>query len=340
MVEYTKEWLSIEEQVNKLRSRGVEVTDSAACKRLLLATGYYRLTGYLYPFRKSMVWTDGNGKEVRTILSDYQPGTSVTQVQKLIDFDRKLRLLILDGIERVEVSLRMQIGYILGQRSPYAHLAESTFIAGFTEQILIEDESEEEGSGHTTSKFDQWKAHLRHSQDSSKEEFVKHFTNKYDGNLPIWVLTEIMELGQLGKLYRALQNDLATAIAEAFEVPRKQWMSSWVASLNYVRNVAAHHARLFNRKLVYPPSRPPNNQIPLLAHLRSGEMPKEFGVYSAFAVIAYLLRTIEPGSAWPKRVATLVADFPESAQLSKRSMGFPDNWLQEQLWTVSDDSSV
>ena len=78
-----------------------------------------------------------------------------------------------------------------------------------------------------------------------------HFREKYDDQMPIWALTEIMELGHLSRLYVGLTNSIATEIATAYAVPSKRVMSSWIASLNYVRNVAAHHARISNRKVLW-----------------------------------------------------------------------------------------
>lgn len=80
-------------------------------------------------------------------------------------------------------------------------------------------------------------------------------------------------------------------------------MASWLASLNYVRNVTAHHARLFNRKLQNAPARPKVGQVPALDHLRDERTPKDdFGTYNALAVIAQTLPSIDADWAgnWPR----------------------------------------
>lgn len=150
--------------------------------------------------------------------------------------------------------------------------------------------------------------------------------------MPIWALTEVLELGHLSRLYAGLRNDLATEIATAFDVPTKRLMESWIATINYVRNIAAHHARLFNRKLVTAPKRPKPTQAPLLGHLSQSDAPKEFGSYSAFAVMAYLLRTINPGDNWAVSVADHLRRFPKNAVLDLGSMGVAPGWLDEELW--------
>lgn len=111
---------------------------------------------------------------------------------------------------------------------------------------------------------------------------LHHFRDKYDDRMPVWALTEILELGHLSALYRGLNQTDAEEIALAFGVPTKKVMASWLAALNYVRNVAAHHSRLFNRKLQNAPSRPKAGQVPLFDHLRASEDPKRVhGTYSA-----------------------------------------------------------
>ncbi|WP_402464490.1 Abi family protein [Isoptericola aurantiacus] len=85
MVAYTKPWLSVDEQVARLASRGVDVHPEARTAALLRSVGYYRLTGYLYPFRRSE-WRsteDGSGLQV---LSDDKPGTRIDHAAELIDF--------------------------------------------------------------------------------------------------------------------------------------------------------------------------------------------------------------------------------------------------------------
>lgn len=329
MVEYSKPWLPVEAQIEKLAARGVDIGDSAAAADLLRAIGYYRLTGYLYPFRRSEHYEDDTGRTRIRVLSEYLPGTSLHHAAQIIDFDRALRMLVLDGIERVEVSLRMQLGYVLGEVSAFAHLAPSTFVSSFT------DPYEDPNTGAQTSKHVEWVRRVNARSQASDEAFVGHFRDKYDGQMPIWALTEVLELGHLGRLYGGLNNSLATKIAHAYGAPSKKVMASWIASLNYVRNVAAHHARLFNRKLVAAPSRPPVGAVPLLDHLRDESTAKAiYGLYNALAVTAYLLRSIDAQSGWPERLTQLAATFPTTPTFSIETMGMDARWAARDLWST------
>lgn len=179
----------------------------------------------------------------------------------------------------------------------------------------------------------QWLQRVNTRKISSDEQFVDHFRQKYDDRMPVWALTEILELGHLSVLYRGMQQQDAEEIALAFGVPTKKLMASWLASLNYVRNVAAHHSRLFNRKLQNAPSRPKVGQVPVLDHLRDEETAKGvFGIYNALAVVAYLLPAIDAGSDWAKQMAALLRGFPASRALTIASMGAPKDWESLDLW--------
>lgn len=328
MAEYTKKWLSVEEQLQKLESSGVSIPNRDTGIQLLRAVGYYRLTGYLYPFRKSETYIDDSGRMRVNILGTYRAGTSIDDAVALIDFDRSLRMLVLEGIERIEISLRMQIGYTLGRESPFAHLDPCQFVSSFTDPRTDPDTGAPEPSRHEALIIRTYDR-----QSGSDESFVAHFRRKYDGQMPIWALTEIMELGHLSRMYAGLKNSLATEIAATYGAPSKRIMSSWIASLNYVRNVSAHHARLFNRKLVSAPKRPGKGHAPLLDHLKDEESSKQvFGLYNVLAVMAYLLHSIDPECGWVGRVVSLLETFPESDVLTSACLGVPTEWSTLELW--------
>ena len=326
MVEYTKPWLSLDKQIERLVEHGLVVVDANHAEAVLSAIGYYRLAGYLYPFRESEPYVDEEGRTRIRVLSDYRPGTTLGHAEATIDFDRRLRLLAMEAIERIEIAVRMRIGYVLGRRAAFAHEEPSCFVESFATGIT--DTRAPRPSRHV-----EWLQRVNARRASSDELFVEHFRDRYDDRMPVWALTEILELGHLSVLYRGMNQSDAEEIAAAFGVPTKTLMSSWLASLNYVRNVAAHHARLFNRNLQNAPSRPKRGQVPVLDHLRDNENPKRvFGVYNALAVIAYLLPSIDSESDWSARLVSLLNEFPTSDRLTVASLGVPPEWSLLELW--------
>lgn len=82
MVAYDKPWLSVEDQISRLRSHGLVIDDDARAAQVLSSIGYYRLTGYLYPFRVSEPFDDETGRRRIRVLSDYRPGTHLTHAEE------------------------------------------------------------------------------------------------------------------------------------------------------------------------------------------------------------------------------------------------------------------
>ncbi|MGG5172428.1 Abi family protein [Pseudarthrobacter sp. J1738] len=327
-VEYTKKWLPLEEQVERLAQRGLEVDDPARAVGLLQSIGYYRVTGYLYSFLESEEYVDDEDNTKIRVLNKYRPGTAVHHAESIIEFDRRLRLLVMEGVERIEVAVRMRTGYVLGRASAFAHEDPDCFDDSFTR-------GNTDSRDPRASKQVEWLERVRQRRDSSDEQFVVHFREKYDDHMPVWALTELLELGHLSNLYRGMLQKDAEEVALAFGVPKKKMMISWLASLNYVRNAAAHHARLFNRKLQNAPSRPPIGSVPLLDHLRAPDAPKkDLGTYNALAIIAYMLRSVEAERSWALRLAELFRAFPASHALTIQSIGVPDDWESLDLWRV------
>jgi len=218
---YDKPFLTPERQIEILISRGLTVTDKEKAIRWLRRIGYYRLTGYLYPFRES----DGAFLE----------GTSIEHALSLYVFDKKLRLLVLDAIERIEVAVRVEIALLLGARDPLAHLNPQLLHDNFSKKLSL-------GSGKTRhqtwmEKFDRFVAVRR-------EDFIPHFLEQYESHMPIWVAIEVWDFGMLSRFFSGMQKADQKHIAQLFGVSNEKTMANWLAHINLLRNIAAHHGRL------------------------------------------------------------------------------------------------
>jgi abortive infection bacteriophage resistance protein len=190
---YIKPYLTVADQIALLRSRGMEITDTAAAAACLGRIGYYRLSGYWYSSRKShwatnpstgVVLIDPRTKKPQVVVEDdFRPGTTFQQIMDLYVFDKRLRLLFLDAIERVEVALRVDIALLIGERNPWAHRDPSQLHGNFTKKI---------NPLHGQTDYAKWLERLDELFDRSKDEFVKHFKKKYVGEYPpIWIAIEL-----------------------------------------------------------------------------------------------------------------------------------------------------
>lgn len=314
MARPVKPWLSIAEQIALLRRRGMEIPDDDLAKQWLSAVGYYRLSGYWYPFRGF----DHTGAQRRT--STFLPGTTFDEVAGLYEFDRRLKALTNDALGKVEVAFRSQIGHRLGEISPLAHTNPRHFRPTFPHQ--------------------QWwnTAQRRIDRARGRDEFVDHHDIVYGGNLPIWVLTDVLDFADLSKLYAGLTAHDQGAIAEQFAVTmppdasksqRQRWarkppLANWLEHLSVVRNICAHHGRLWNRQLTPIGTSTRIRHLPVFTSLPADQTQIE-RVYGTICVLSYLLDAVTPGHSWRSEVDELVTEsFTHFTHHTPVEMGFPE----------------
>ncbi|MDB5364374.1 MAG: Abortive infection bacteriophage resistance protein Abi [Rhodospirillales bacterium] len=317
-VPYTKPFVSIPAQIQLLRQRGMVVDDEARAAAHLAKIGYYRLSGYWHVFRQRRETFDANGTRTVAILDRFKPGTAFAQAVQLYVFDKRLRLLFLDAIERIEVALRVAMAIQLGPRNPTAHLDPAELDPRF---------SRPDAAGRNNHAI--FIARQRDLVRRSSEAFVDNWSSKYVGDLPIWMAIEVWDFGMAATLLENLKAADLRAISHQYGVPDLRDLKSWVRSINYVRNICSHHGRLWNRPLVINPSYPRLGGIPMLDHLRA---ESSYRAYEIAAVMQFLLRTMSPNSTWAPRLAQLAAEFPPGLPVSLTNAGFPAAWAQLPLW--------
>jgi abortive infection bacteriophage resistance protein len=287
--------LTLDEQVALLRRRGMHIGDEERARHYLGHLNYYRLRGYWMGFELPLA----NGEQ------PFREGADFDAILALYDFDRRLRLEINDAIERVEVSLRTRWAHVLGLKAgPTAHRDAALFDAHHS-ALLRKVE---------TLYADRNEVFLRRYLDRGEEP-------------PIWALCEVLSLGDLSKWLRSLKHHAdRQAIADAYGLHETPF-GSFVEHLAYVRNVCAHHARLWNRHLVVATLRLPKKPAELVAQLQRA--PDRFQrLYNTLTVLAFLLRTISPDSTWRQRLRTLVEERPDLWN----AMGMPEGWQDFALW--------
>lgn len=321
---YGRPWKAFEEQLELLKARGMSVPDEVWAAAWLQRVGYYRLSAYWYPFRVFRLEQDaatGALHSVRT--DDFVAGTTFTDAVELYLFDRKLRVLLADALERIEVSLRVEVAYRLGKIDTFAHLHEDSFHPTFRER-------RDARSG--TSVFAAWQQKHQGLVQRSKEDFVKHYREKHGPDMPIWVAIEVWDFGAVSQLLSMMKVPDQQAIAARYGVADWKAFTSWVRALSYLRNLVAHHSRVWNRNMVSYPM-PPSTAWPAWGKAFEGERSLLTKPFIQLAMVRHLVNVICPGSQWPERMAAHLAQFPRQAskrQLSVSDMGAPDGW--EQWW--------
>lgn len=321
-VPYLKPHLTIGEQVALLKERGMSISDESKAKEFLQKIGYYRLSGYWYPFRESKLSAGTDSKPVVTVLDTFRHGAEFHQAVDLYVFDKKLRILLLDALERIEIALRVDVAYNLGKLHPLAHRKEEYLHGNFTKKINVSTQKSE---------HEEWLKRFDQLASRSQEDFVKHYNKTYQPPLPIWMAVELWDFGLLSKFISGMRHVDLSQIASRYGVPRPELFASWLRNMNLVRNICAHHGRVWNRSLADSAKMPKSGEMPLLDHL-SGDSYARYRLYGSAAIMKFLLRTINPTTTWGERLKNLFTTFPNAPGINLGQTGFPEKWDQLNLW--------
>lgn len=320
---YAKPFLTIQQQLALLQRRGLQITDVSKANACLGRIGYYRLSGYLHSFRESQVVKGPNGAVTTQILDNYRAGTDLQTIVDLYIFDKKLRLLMLDAMERIEVALRVEVATLLGARSGWAHRDPAQLNQKFVQTVK---------PGSQLPQHKEWVRRIDDTFARSKEDFVKHFKSKYAGaHLPIWMSIELWEFGTLSVFFGGMLGKDKNTIAQKYGVPLGLELETWLRNLNVCRNICAHHSRLWNKPSVIQMRLPAAKAAPELAHI-IGNTHAQTRVYGSALIAAYLLRSINPTSSWCQRFVALTNEFPQTPHISLAQAGFPAGWHKESIW--------
>jgi abortive infection bacteriophage resistance protein len=296
-MKYDKPALTLEQQADRLISRGL-AGDRELIRQRLSSVNYYRLSGYLYPFRNPD--------------DTFRPGTTFEAVWQRYAFDRHLRLLVMDAIERIEIAVRAQLAY------HHAHLHGPFDYATDANSLPKLDAQD----------YADFLERITNETSWSKERFVTHFKQKYGDShecLPVWMVIEIMSFGSVLTFYRGASHQVKKAVANAFGMPDTVF-DSWLLTLNTARNICAHHGRLWNRENGVKPI------IPRIDNYPEWHTPVKVDNRRVFAILTicrYCLIRVAPQSRWDERLRQFIHQNPG---IPIAEMGFPRNWEQSPLW--------
>lgn len=300
---YNKIPLTIDEQINQLQQRGLFISDITLAKHFLSHISYYRLAGYWWPMQKE--------PKDQHIFKD---NSRLEDVIALYNFDRELRVVIFDAIEKIEISLRTKLIYHLSHEfGPWWFQNLEIFI-NVPEAIKTLAVIEEEIT-------------------RSKDIFIKSHKIKHKDDLrfpPSWKTLELTSFGALSKIYGNLKNDVKSkaVIAKELGLVNHTFLPSWLQSLAQIRNYCAHHSRLWNKNL---PGRP--KLLPNPPYLWVSQVPEEKDMHMLYihlCCIRYLLNIIQPQNNFKIQLVELLEKYPS---VDPNALGLKVNWLNEPLWS-------
>jgi abortive infection bacteriophage resistance protein len=296
---YNKKTFTIDEHINQLRERGLSITDEKLANHYLSQVSYYRLAGYWWPMQSN--------KEKH----EFKPNSKFEDVVSLYNFDRELRILLFDVIEKIEISLRTKLIY---------HLSHEFDPWWFQNTLIFQD----------TRALVETLAGIKEEVDRAKDIFIKEHKKKYKDDLrfpPAWKTLELTSFGSLSKLYGNLKNTIKSKniIAMEFGAVNHTYLPSWLQSIAQIRNYCAHHSRLWNRNLPGTPkllSKPPYRWVTLV--------PKDTSkLYLHLCIMRYLLNIIAPENSFAVKLKELIGKYPS---VDPNALGMKFEWEKEPLW--------
>jgi abortive infection bacteriophage resistance protein len=237
----------------------------------------------------------------------FKAGSSFKQVMMLYRFDKKLRLLLFNEIEKIEIAVRSAIVNIGSKMfgDPFWMTNNQNFInqAKFNKSMSLID------------------TEMMHS----REEFIIHFEQTYSNPYPpAWILSEILPIGVITNIYSNIRdNKVKKAIAQAFgmQVPP---FESWMTIITLTRNSCCHHARIWNKQNTIRPTVPKKLKYPWIT------LPCDpLRTYFNICIVRYFVNVISPGNDMLDKLKGLFAQFPD---VDLSAIGFPQGWEKEPLW--------
>lgn len=300
---------TIDEQISLLRAKGMEFTDLTEAKKVLARISYFRLKYF---------WTDLIDDSTD---GDFMSGTSFDMVMERYNFDHNLRLVLFDAIEIIEVAFRAKIIYHMSR------------VAGnglwYLDSSLFEN----------VDRHQDFVLDLKYEFERSTEPFAKKYIENHpdwqgesmEGDNPdAWMIIEVASFGMLSKMYKNLKNQLPqkSAIANDFGLYSSREFSNWIEIISLIRNIIAHHSRLWNRSL--------GKKISNIKRFRNLWLNNDFSEaqkkkpYAIVCALVYLCNTVSGNNSVRDKIKALFDSGSSSIPVQK--IGIPANWRHEPIW--------
>lgn len=277
---------------------------------LLENISYYRLKGYWWDMQDDYT------------LHTLKPNTYFEDIVDRYNFDRHFRLILFDAIERIEIALRAKMIY---------HLSMSYGGLWYLDPSLFENTTIILPDGTVKTIHQNTLGELKKEFSRSQEIFIKDHCRRYPNqDADAWKTLEVASMGTLSKLYKNLKHQLPekASIAKEMGLNLHSELSSWLEAITYVRNIIAHHSRMWSRNMVKKPIEHLNNSPGqwFVNPLMEVQAKKPFLIISS---MVYLCNHIAPNHQIKIKILDL---FNTNPTIPIYKLGFLNNWQNEPLW--------
>jgi abortive infection bacteriophage resistance protein len=296
-VNYSKRCTLPQDLIPLLKSRGLSVPNEQQAISYLTNIGYFRLSAYCHPLLK----------EPKTAHL-YKDGATFDMALDMYRFDRKLRILLFNEMEKIEVAIRSAMNNWISDSL--------NDVFWMTNAVHF----------YNPDIFTKTSTLIQSEINKTKEEFIAHFHAAYSNAFPpVWMISEIIPFGILCGIYNNLNSArLKKKVANGFKLSFPVF-SSWILTLTNLRNSCAHHSRIWNRDAAVIPAEPKSPAFPWIDSSTT-DMKR---IYFRICIIKYLLFTVSPNHTFTQKLKSLLSAYPT---IDIRAMGFPAGWENEPLW--------
>ena len=305
---YSKKPLTVDEQIDRLEQRGLNFSNKKLAKNYLQNISYYRLRAYTYPFQ--------DNKDPDADHEFFRDNIDFNDIIDLYVSDRRLRNLVFNELEKIEVAIRTQLSLVYSNnaKDPFWYLDRRWFSRASDDDFgnMIDD--------------------VTSDVNRSNEDFIKHYKAKYDTPEmpPTWMSLEVVSFGTLSWMYKLLnKSPEKKQIALAFGIGNDEVFANWLHAFSNLRNCCAHHSRIWNRRFVVHLKLPYNTTQPFLTPEITGAI-KETKLFALLSAIKYVADILSPGNSFKDNLKKLLKDRHQLLRL--KEMGFPMDWESLPVW--------
>ena len=290
---YNQSQITVEEQIRLLKSEGLSFENESRARHLLSNISMFRLKSYLKPLRQDSS-------------RQFKLGATFEQAYTLYKFDSEIRKMVCSELEKIEASIRTRLSLTMADAAGIFWFADTTNFRDASRHVSLLHSLQEE---------------LNRSDDDAIVQFRQHYANPYP---PTWMTFEVSSFGTLSMMYRWLKAGHARRQMANYYGLSDSVLESWLHSIVYVRNICAHHSRLWNRRLSISALVPKRTRLPFIS------IPSDTKrVYYVLSIILYLLQTVNPNNTFAIRFKELLSKYPS---VDVAAMGFPNDWQSQDLW--------
>ena len=301
--DYTKKPLTLDEQVARLKQRGLVFDDESEAIAYLFNISYYRLRAYTYPFQEN-----GEGVEHNFTRKDIH----FKDIIDLYCFDRRLRSLIFNAIEKIEVAVRTKIIQIYAESTYNSHWYDNESLYRFDYEDLMK--------------------HIEADVNRSNEDFIKHYNSKYNNPPmpPSWMALEVVSFATLSRLFKSLKSDSHKKyITKQFGLKKVEILENWLHAISNLRNCCAHRSRVWNRRFMVSVILPYDTLYPFMDRMTIKQIHTN-KLFAVLSCVVYILDIISPGSYFKRNLKELLKS--DCRLLDLKDMGFPKYWQSLSVW--------